>query len=499
MRKAFGFLMVFLMLLAISPAAKAETTGVAMTKQWVIKFSQPVDPTTVNSKTVYVFNESAPNNRVSIEYAFRNDNQHIVVIPNGTYRQGNSYQLVVTDAVKSAKGKSLKAGQTKKFTVENGCDALKQAAPSDDYVIQISANGAPVHLGACTTQNGVSHSFNYSYSSSVDGAYFYYAGESAGYYFIDVNGQTMAVDKSLSKKMASKTISYYELKNGKFYHYVLNKAGKFEAIDSLVWPEFIEENKTYYSRDGVTFTDKTGKVVGTAYNYFQHISIRTKSNYTAAELNSYMKETFPSDSVMHGMGEALIAAQEKYHLNAMFMMAFAAHESSSGTNGHAKLRNNIYSLGIHDVKPDLTPYPSVADNLNKASEHIIAQYLTAGGTYSNGATLGNKAHGLNVKYATDPYWGEGLAKWMNRMDAHLGGKDKFAYDLGIIDSEYNFLNIRDESLSNAFPYKHVPSNGRGVTIIGERGTYYELIGDYGLTPGKVYGTKQYIVDGVKAY
>ena len=100
----------------------------------------------------------------------------------------------------------------------------------------------------------------------------------------------------------------------------------------------------YYSYDGSTFTDEDGQVVGTAYNYFQYISIRTKTNYTADELNHYIENKMPADSVMQGMGEALIKAQDKYNLNAMFMLAFAAHESKNGTSKKAKDLKNIFNL-----------------------------------------------------------------------------------------------------------------------------------------------------------
>ena len=53
-----------------------------------------------------------------------------------------------------------------------------------------------------------------------------------------------------------------------------------------------------------------------------------------------------------------------------------------------------------------------------------------------GAHVGNKASGMNVKYASDPYWGEKIAGWYYRMDKALGGKDYNYYQLAIkLDNE----------------------------------------------------------------
>lgn len=496
MKKIMSVMALFLVLFAFSPLASADDTrSVAMTKKWTIKFNAPVDKSTITGDTVYIFNEKTPTKRVAVKYNYANGDKHVIVSPNGTYSAGNSYQLVVTNGVKSAEGMPLRAARTVKFTVENGCDVVKSAQANSNFIVQMNNNGDAVHIGKCLTTTA--EKFNYTYANAVDKSYFHYEGESEGYYFINMNGQTMLVDKSVATKLPAETVSYYELKNDKFYHYVLNKNGSFSAIDSLAWPSFIQPGTKYYSKDGATFTDESGKVVGTAYNYFQHISIRSKSTYTAAELNRYMKANFPANSVMHGMGAALIEAQNKFNLNALFMLSLAAHESAMGTNKYALQLNNIYSLGISDINPDLTKYASVQENLMKVSEHFVKKYLSATGSYANGATLGNKAHGLNVKYATDPFWSEGIAKWMNRIDSYLGNKDKFAYELAVVNSsELNFLNIRNAAGTVA--YQYVPANGRGVTIVGEKGTTYEIIGDYGVTPGTMFGAKQYI-HKVEAY
>lgn len=495
MKKILGFMVVFVLLLAFSSETNADDTqNVAMTKQWVIKFSEPVDTSTVQNN-IYVINDNTPDKQVALkEFTYANGNKDVIVTPNGTYRQGNSYKLFVTTGVKSAKGTPLKLPKTVNFKVEDGCEVMKNAQPDSQYAVKIATfDGDAAHLGLCTTEDDKSFSFKYTYANAVTNSTFAYEGESDGYYFINSGGRTMAVDKSVAKKIDGFKLSYYEVKNDSLYHYVYTANNKYEAYITPGYPDFLKPGEEYYSYDGSTFTDKTGKVVGTAYNYFQFISIRTKTNYTADELNHYIEKKMPADSVMQGMGEALIKAQDKYNLNAMFMLAFAAHESKNGTSKKAKELKNIYSLDLRDINPSTHVYTSVEENLIVASETILEKYLKIQGTYANGALVGNNSHGMNVKFATDPYWGEGIAGHMNQIDLYLGSKDKFSYKLGIIDSEYDFINIRNDVFASGTPsYQHVPSNGRGVTIIGEKPSYYELLGDYGQTPGIVTGTKDYI-------
>ena len=41
-----------------------------------------------------------------------------------------------------------------------------------------------------------------------------------------------------------------------------------------------------------------------------------------------------------------------------------------------------------------------------AETYMSKQYLRAGWAYYHGGFLGDKASGINVSYASDPYWGE---------------------------------------------------------------------------------------------
>lgn len=73
---------------------------------------------------------------------------------------------------------------------------------------------------------------------------------------------------------------------------------------------------------------------------------------------------------------------------------------------------------------DTTPYLSAKtfDDVDKgilgATKWIKENYIDRGRTF-----LGNKASGMNVEYASDPYWGEKIASVMMKINEKLGGKD----------------------------------------------------------------------------
>ena len=64
-----------------------------------------------------------------------------------------------------------------------------------------------------------------------------------------------------------------------------------------------------------------------------------------------------------------------------------------------------------------------------------------------GGFLGNKASGVNVKYASDPYWGEKAANVAWSLDKANGNRDAGSYTIGVKDTlsgQHTDLNVRQE-------------------------------------------------------
>jgi hypothetical protein len=51
---------------------------------------------------------------------------------------------------------------------------------------------------------------------------------------------------------------------------------------------------------------------------------------------------------------------------------------------------------------------------------------------------------MNVKYASDPFWGEKIAGWYYRLDSASGLKDYNYYSLGI-KQDNEVYNVRSEA------------------------------------------------------
>ncbi len=73
---------------------------------WRIRFSSPLNPSTVNNKTMYVTSL----NQTPLKTYIRYDtvNQYIEIEPIEPYAQNESYVLTITNNVQSQGGKKLK-------------------------------------------------------------------------------------------------------------------------------------------------------------------------------------------------------------------------------------------------------------------------------------------------------------------------------------------------------------------------------------------------------
>lgn len=75
-----------------------------------------------------------------------------------------------------------------------------------------------------------------------------------------------------------------------------------------------------------------------AYGFSQNFDVRTKSEITAEQLDAKL------DNRLEGTGRYFIEAQEKYGINAEFLVAIAIHESNNGASSAARRKNNFFGL-----------------------------------------------------------------------------------------------------------------------------------------------------------
>ena len=197
-------------------------------------------------------------------------------------------------------------------------------------------------------------------------------------------------------------------------NYLYHELSPYASIRVAPHSSSMAIGKKYYSADGKNFENFTVE------NPFLFRDLRKPTNYTAEELDKVYSLMNIKGSRLAGKGAIFKEAEERYQINALYLIAHSAIESSWGRSQIAKDKNNFFGIAAYDT----TPYDSAKsfDDVDKgilgAAKWIRENYIDNGRTY-----LGNKASGMNVLYASDPYWGEKIASIMMRINSQLGEKD----------------------------------------------------------------------------
>ncbi|WP_181833277.1 S-layer homology domain-containing protein [Bacillus taeanensis] len=296
--------------------------------------------------------------------------------------------------------------------------------------------------------------------------------------------------------------SYYYVSNNALYHKIYSPITASYVGTYLYGkaPMFMKEGERYYSWNGSTFTNSVGSQVGEAYQYFNMMPLYTKTSYTAEQLNSFVKSQNPN-SPLAEMGHAFKKAESDYGINALYFLVHAIHESSWGTSKIAVDKNNLFGLGAVDSNPYENAYTfeSLEEGIYEAAKtYIVAQYFNTGNWRYNGALLGNKGIGMNVRYASDPYWGQKIAGIMYRADQYLKGGEVNRYSLAV--SLVPDLNVRTEpNVSSTTKAFALPYPGVSVLVLNEvsqkDGVWYEVaamnINGYNFEKNYVYSNGSY--------
>ena len=115
-------------------------------------------------------------------------------------------------------------------------------------------------------------------------------------------------------------------------------------------------------------------------------------------------------------GVDFIYVERQTGIDALTLMAIAAHESTWGSNFWAANYNNVMSWGISDVNPDRVKYATKSLNVLVAAAGLKRLYLTQGSTYWGGeATL----VGINRYYASDKSWSTGVLAIVKELEGKL--------------------------------------------------------------------------------
>ena len=202
--------------------------------------------------------------------------------------------------------------------------------------------------------------------------------------------------------------------------YVYHRYSPYSKVMVAYHNANMQVGKSYYSADGINFG--TFKLD----HPFQFSNLKSRTNYTAADINRLYSLMGANDSKLAGKGATFKAAEQRYGVNALYLVAHSALESAWGRSKIAKDKNNFFGISAYDDTPytSATKFDDVDSGIMGAARWINSKYLHNSGYPANGAYLGNKAGGMNVNYATAPYWGESIASIMFSANEKLGRKDR---------------------------------------------------------------------------
>ena len=199
--------------------------------------------------------------------------------------------------------------------------------------------------------------------------------------------------------------------DGRFLYHELSP---YTSIRVAPHTSAMKIGKKYYSKDGEHFDGFTIK------NRFLFKNLTEPTNYSADELNRVYSMMNIQNSRLAGKGAIFKEAEKRYGVNALYLMAHSALESAWGRSQIANDKNNFFGIAAYDTSPydSAKKFDDVDKGILGAAKWIRENYIDRGRDH-----LGNKATGMNVRYASDPYWGEKIASIMMNINSRLGGKD----------------------------------------------------------------------------
>jgi len=280
--------------------------------------------------------------------------------------------------------------------------------------------------------------------------------QNESYYDVRLQGGMYAIKKEDVSRFLPvsqiKSFPYYENKDGKVVHHVEGQPWNDESwyMTSTLGlaPAWMQSGTKYYSFSGIYFTDSIAKLgqyddqtnainkEQPYYDYYLYQPARTKTSLTAQQLDASFNILVGNEATkMTNTGASFIAAQNKYGVNALLMFAMGIHESDYGRSNFAVNRNNLFGVNAVDNDPgNATYFESVEAGIQIQGNDLSwvhADPNEPNGANYYGANLGTKSSGMNVKYASDPYWGEKIANHYARIDRLAGSPDYDKYNIGI--------------------------------------------------------------------
>ncbi|MGM0902861.1 MAG: SH3 domain-containing protein [Bacillota bacterium] len=147
---------------------------------------------------------------------------------------------------------------------------------------------------------------------------------------------------------------------------------------------------------------------------YLNLDLRKKANITANDIVNFFNANSPNN-ILKDQAQIFIDAQNKYGVNATYLVAHAIWETGWGKSTLTNYKNNLFGYGAYDVCPTTCAfyYPAISDSIDSAAYNVKRNYLNSDGAYFT--SYGPNLTGMNVNYASDQNWKNGISKLMERI------------------------------------------------------------------------------------
>ena len=312
----------------------------------------------------------------------------------------------------------------------------------------------PSLKGTVITQVGTTSNFSYTETRNADGY---------TWYKISYNGSEAWIAKTDSVTVLTGTnglgtyYNHYGPTGNLIHHFTYyNGKGYGDTFTNLgTAPSFLTKDVRYYSFDGIYFYSNLTSMLddyrsggykrsinynSPYYSYYLYLPSHSVTGYTAEDLDRIIanKGYNASTSKMYGTGKYFKEAEATYGQNALMMFSTAMNESANGTSKIAMDKNNLFGYGASDSNPydGAYTYANPRESIMDYAKRTGGSYSLVTGAYYYGGHYGNKSSGRNVKYASDPYWGEKQASNSFLSDLDYGGKDFNSSTIGVTNKDF---------------------------------------------------------------
>ncbi|MBV7272701.1 glucosaminidase domain-containing protein [Clostridiaceae bacterium UIB06] len=389
--KSFLFILIFILGIVQFKASAAESyldkvpkTDISTSKEWIIKFNNNLDSTTINNKNITVTDENEKSVPVSISLG---SNPNLVVVSPivAGYDPGAKYNLIISSDVKSSSGQKLANTVKLQFTTSNryiDCTSYEDLPEIDsmkfEYTPLLSNQKQGFFINAKNTDEVQYRVFVHSYTDDksvyeelTDGYTTLNNGKITALKTLtaDTNGTKYKVIIYAKRKnvqgahkdsntdydnyytdymrcinqvdtdnSTNTTFTRYDVSIDEMTNTQANLTDKAVFVETNKFDNAASKNQIEYYVNPNNFLDNYGK--------YQFLKLSYTDGITADNLNNILQ----GKGILEGKGQVFLDAAKSNNINVAYLVAHALLESGNGTsvlaNGGAKDSNGNYIYGV---------------------------------------------------------------------------------------------------------------------------------------------------------